>query len=119
MKETRNAIIESTFFGTEDHGIFTAWLTLSYGGSGQGFGGYRLDGPIQQNGRLKGRVGTAYGMQFVMEILRVLGVESWEKLKGTHCRVEADQGKVYRIGNILKDEWFDPDELLRKCKEAA
>ena len=33
-----NAKITSTHLGQEDHGIFTAWLQLDYGGSGQGFG---------------------------------------------------------------------------------
>lgn len=112
--ETRNVIIESTMLGYEDHGILTCWLTLSYGGSGQGFGGYALDEPVFENGdrsKFKGRVGTAYGMQFVVGVMKAVGAESWENLKGMHCRVECEHVKVHRIGHIIKDQWFNPEEL--------
>ena len=48
MREKQNAIIEATALGPEGHGIFSAYLTLNYGGSGQAFGGYALD---KHNGR--------------------------------------------------------------------
>lgn len=116
MSERENAIIESTMLGTEDHGIFTCWLSLKFEGCGQGFGGYGLDEPTHENGQFKGRVGSAYGMDFIMGILKALGVESWEALKGTHCRVERSErfGRIDRIGHILKDQWFDPEALAVK-----
>lgn len=109
--ETMNAKIRSTTLGREDHGIFTAFLNLDYGSSGQSFGGYALDewcGPRSAEGR---RVGTAYGMEFIAEILRTLEVESWEKLPGTVCRVRCEHSKIHAIGHFLKDQWFDPSEL--------
>jgi hypothetical protein len=116
MSERENAIIDSTMLGTEDHGIFTCWLSLTFDDTGQGFGGYGLDEPIHEDGKFKGRIGSAYGMDFIMGILKALSVESWEKLKGTHCRVErADRfGKITKIGHILKDQWFDPEALAEK-----
>ena len=38
--EIRNAVIQSTMLGYEDHGILTCFLHLDYSGAGQGFGGY-------------------------------------------------------------------------------
>ena len=118
-REIKNARIESTMLGTEDHGIFTAYVMLDYGGSGQGFGGYALDTWVGPRDGTGARRGTAYGMQWVIEVCRVVGVTKWEDLKGKHVRVDADFGKIYRIGHIIKDVWFDPAQLLTEEKELA
>lgn len=78
------AKITSTMLGIEDHGIFTAMLYVEYeAGSGQGIGGYTLDQPHRDaNDKFVGRVGTAYGMQFIMGMLKAVGVDAWEKLTG-------------------------------------
>lgn len=75
------AKIEGTMFGWEDHGILTAMLTLGYvAGSFQGAGGYCLD---ESTGAPDyARRGTAYGLDHVMQIMRVVGVNQWEKVKG-------------------------------------
>ncbi len=109
MSEIINAEIKSTMLGMEGHGIFTVWLNLDFGGSGQGFGGYCLDEPKKVDGEHIGRFGTAYGMQKIMDLLSCLEVESWEKLPKTHIRVEREDrwnGKILRIGHLLKDRWF-------------
>jgi hypothetical protein len=115
----KNALIESTMLGWEDHGILTAWLTFTYDGAGQGFGGYSLDEPIKKDGKFLYRRGTDYGMQFIEGIMKAVGATSWEKLKGMHCRVETDSqsdwgGKIIRIGHIIKEQWFSPEELTPK-----
>jgi hypothetical protein len=108
MKEIKNAQIKSTMLGTEDHGIFTFTLNLDYGGSAQGAGMYALDEPQKdKKGEFLGRFGTANGMQTIMDILDCLEVSSWEALIGEHIRVEADSGQVYKIGHLLKDQWYD------------
>lgn len=77
------AKITKTMLGYEDHGIFTAWLDLSYGSSGQGAGGYSLDTPIQdENDKFLGRVGTASGMDFIIGIIEACGVQKWEDVAG-------------------------------------
>jgi hypothetical protein len=104
--EIKNAIITGTILGKEDHGIFsTVYLYLDYGSSGQGFCGYSLNTP---NGEEDTHIGTAWGMEFILRIMDVLEVTSWEKLPGTHCRVKAEHSKVHAIGHILKNKWFDP-----------
>lgn len=119
MQEIKNASIISTMLGWEDHGILTCWISLDYGGGGQGFGGYGLDEPKfengNRNGKFLGRTGTDYGMQFVEGVMKSIGTESWEKLKGMHCRVEiGEDGRITKIGHFLKDQWFDPKELATK-----
>ncbi len=104
-----NAKITGTMLGVEDHGILTCYLYLDYGDHGcQSFGGYsldRFDGPREAKTM---RTGTAYGMEFVARVLRVVGVDSWEKLKGSVCRVKMTHDKVYAIGNLLSEKWFEP-----------
>lgn len=107
-REIRNARIESVRFGKEDHGIMTFYCMLDYGGSGQGFGGWALDSWDQEKGR---RVGTAYGMEWIMRLFAALEVSDMSELVGLPVRVEGTYGTVHRIGHFLKDKWFDPDLL--------
>ncbi len=118
MSEIRNVKIESTMLGWEDHGMLTAWLTVTWPGGGQGFGGYALDEPIQIGGKFSHRQGSDFGMRFVESIIKTVGVESWEKLKGSYCRIDAEHSKIHRLGHLLEDRWFDPQTLLPK-KDAA
>lgn len=77
------AKITNTMLGYEDHGILTVWLTLDYGGSGQGAGGVSLDTPLKdENNKFLRRVGTAEGMDFIIGIMGACGVEKWEDIKG-------------------------------------
>ncbi len=117
--EMKNAVIRSTTLGVEDHGILTFFLHLDYDGSGQGFGGYGLDEPVHENGTFKGRRGTAYGCEAIRRVLEVLGVERWEKLPGTPCRVVAEHTKVNRIGHYLKDQWLDLSALADEFRALA
>jgi hypothetical protein len=116
--EIKNAIIESTMLGIEDHGIFTFWLYLKYDGSGQGAGGHALDDAIKNyEGKFLCRIGTAGGMSIIMEILKVVGVEKWEDLKGKIIRVKAESSKVHAIGNVIKENWLDFSQYFINVKE--
>lgn len=106
MSDTKNAVIRSVMLGREDHGIPTAMIGLDYGDScQQGFGGWGLAGPAMS--------------VFVLGVLDALEVETWEKLVGVSCRVEATYSNVARIGHLLKDKWFDPEEAFRPLRDAA
>lgn len=109
--EIKNAKIQSTSLGYEDNGILTCCLMLNYESGGQGFGMYALDAPPIQRKPGFDRRGTAFGMEFIRRILLTVDVERWEQLPGKHIRVEASEEKVHRIGHIIKDIWFDPEDL--------
>jgi len=94
--------ITSTTLGREDHGIFTAFLTLEGDSIGVGFGGYVFTDS------------SGFGIAFIDGVLSALGVSRWEKLPGTYLRAEFDGGRVVRIGHITKDRWFDPKELAER-----
>lgn len=75
------ATIKSTSLGENDRGIFTAGFELS--GDGWGVfaaGDYALDGAPE--GDSYERTSTAYGMDYIRQLLRVVGVERWEHLIG-------------------------------------
>jgi hypothetical protein len=115
--EIKNARIAATTLGREDHGIMTAWLHLEGYGWGISFGGYAMD---QYDKAAKKRVGSAYGIAFLIGVLDAVGVDSWEKVKGQHVRVELEGwgGKALRIGHITKDTWFDPKALADSMRSA-
>ena len=76
--EIRFGIIERTFLGHEDHGIFTFVLHINFRTSGQGFGtyclSYRPDGDKEHYHPL---IGEAIG-----KICAAVGVTCWEDLMG-------------------------------------
>jgi hypothetical protein len=73
------AKVRSTQLGYEDHGIFTAYIELDFGGSGQSAGGYMLDFYNQEEKRREGR---KEGVEFIAGVLAACGVRTWEEVKG-------------------------------------
>ena len=113
MIETKNAIIESASLSTGDRGFLDCWLTLDYGGSGQGFGGYVLYLPKSySHHEIKSVAG-----HFIFRVMEIAGVESWDKLKGRTIRVKCEHSKVHAIGHIVRDDWFNPSEDFAALKE--
>lgn len=99
--ETKNAIITGSSLTTEDHGILSAWITLDYGGSGQGFGGYVLYSPNKTSD-------ANYAGHFIWRVMEVAGVGKWSDLHGKTVRVRGDHAGIESIGHIVKDMWFCP-----------
>jgi len=104
--EIKNAIIESASLSFADRGILDCSLSLDYGGSGQGFGGYALYLPKSwRHHELKSFAG-----HYLFRVMEVAGVDNWDALKGRTIRVKATNCKVHGIGHIVKDDWFFPGE---------
>lgn len=82
--------IRSTSLGPNDHGLFDAWLNIEWPGGGIGVGGYALDGKPEPGTR--DRVSTAYGMDFIRQIIATVGVSSWEKIPGREVIVLFKEG---------------------------
>ena len=110
-----NAKIVNTMLGYEGHGIETFSLELELETGSISYGGYVLGSP----GENHKRIGTAFGMTAIFELMNVVGVSCWEQLKGKYCRVELESkyGPVKRIGNLLKNEWYDLSEILERTRK--
>jgi len=113
MIEEKNAVITSATITNSDHGCLSAWLTLDYGGAGQGFGGYALYLPkdFKHHKLLSGTAG-----HFIWRCLQIAGVEEWSQLGGKTIRVKATDEKVIAIGHIVNDDWFNPSEDFSKTE---
>lgn len=110
--ETKNAIIESATISSDDHGLLSAWLHLTYGGTGQGFGGYCLYLPKS----FKHHMLLSHAGHFIWRCMEIADVTEWSKLKGKTIRVRCDHSHVEAIGHIVKDDWFNPSEDFKECK---
>lgn len=74
------AVIRSTKLGYEDHGMLTCYIELDFGDtSRQAFGGWSMDAWDPDSGTRKG---IAVGVDMLIGILRVVGVDTWEQLVG-------------------------------------
>ena len=70
----------------EDHGILTAYLHCEWPTGGISVGGYGLDEHAGDKGEYK-REGNAFGLDHLMQIMKTVGVDTWEKLAGKHVIV--------------------------------
>lgn len=104
MLGTKNAIIESATIDVCEYGLLTIWLNLSYGSSGQAFGGYNLYSE-KSDPRDKNVAG-----HFIWRVMEIAGVKNWAHLAGKTIRVKCDHAHVEAIGHIVKDDWFCPSE---------
>lgn len=111
--EEKNAIITSADISNDDHGLLTAWLSLDYGGGGQGFGGYALYLPKAYTHHDKK---AGYAGHFIWRVMEIAGVEHWKDLPGKTIRVRAEHDGVEAIGHIIKDNWFYPKKEFEGLK---
>lgn len=111
--EIKNARITRVDISTRDYASAVLELTLDGDGWGVVYGGYKLATAgtclrreeIESNGK---------GFESILNIMWVIGVDSFSELKGKYVRV-ATKGwgdSVKIIGNILKDEWFDYEKFF-------
>lgn len=112
----KNAKIQSTMLGRENHGIMTFMIYIAADGVTCGVGGYCLD---EFNSTTQTRVFRAKSMEAISKVLEVVGVDKWEDLPEKYIRFE-DNGwgsTVTKIGNIIEDKWFDLREFFGKVTD--
>lgn len=113
---TKNAIIKSATLSTEDHGLLTAWLTLDYGGSGQGFGGHALYLPASYTHHDSQ---SNFAGHFIWRVLEIADVSEWSRLPGKTIRVRGDHSGIHSIGHIVKDDWFCPSDDFKSMERTV
>ena len=114
--EIRNARLKHVSLSMADHGCLTYELTLDGGGIGCVYGGIVLG-----KGYLGAKEfeGSSKGLEALMRIMDVVGVECWEDLTGKYVRfvITGLGGTVGTIGNIIEDKWFNQREFFKELKE--
>lgn len=114
-----NAQITKVSLTMEDYGCLTFWLTLEGNGWGCGFGGYCIGNGYLGATEFIAKRGD--GLEAMMRIMDVVGVSTWEDLKGKYLRVQLPDnnwgGSVKTIGNMIKDKWFNIEEFFATKKE--
>lgn len=108
--EIKNAIIENVKLSFEDRGVLDCWVTLDYGGTGQGFGGYSLYLPKSFRHH---NVDSVAG-HHLYRIMEVSGVTDFSSMKGKAVRVAAENGLIKGMGHITKDDWYYPSKEWSK-----
>ena len=110
--EIENAKITSANLSMADHGILTLRLVLEGAGWGCVYGGYVLGKGYLGADEFEG---SAKGMESIMRIMDVVGVEEFNDLKGKIIRVAikgwGDSVKI--IGNVISDKWFDIESFFK------
>lgn len=106
--EILNAQVTNADLSMEDHGSLVLWLTLNGNGWGVGYGGYGIGKGYVGAAEFKG---YAKGTELIMRVMDTIGVARFQELMGKYVRVavnfSTDGGRVYIIGNIIEDNWFD------------
>ena len=96
--EIKNARITKAELSMADHGCLTMWLTLEGSGWGCGFGGYCLG-----KGYLGAKEfeGSAKGMESIMRIMDVVGVDRFTALKDKYVRAELEGWSYFFEPEVL------------------
>jgi hypothetical protein len=109
--EIKNAQITNVSLSMADHGCLTYGLTLELDCRGGVYGGYCI-------GRAylgaKEFSASNKGLEAMMRIMDVVGVERWEDLNLRYVRIvnPGFGGVIDTIGNIIEDKWFNQREFF-------
>ena len=106
-----NAKIEDVSITMADHGCLTFWTTLKGNGWVTKYGGYAIGYGYLGSETFEG---SSKGLEAMMRIMDTVGVDRWEDLPNHYVRVEYTSlgVSITKIGNIIKDKWFDIKEFF-------
>ena len=102
-----NAVIRDTYFGLGDGAYLTFRICIDYN---EEMTQLKKEGHIIFDLYQWDREWTERVMCIIFEILKVVGVCSWDDLKGKHIRAEQDRifDTISGIGNVSdEDSWID------------
>ena len=109
-----NAVITSADVTLDRECFLSCWLTLDFGGSGQGFGGYVLGAlPEAKAGNHQDQPNLA--AIWLVGVLQAAGVSKLSDAVGKVIRVRKTNywGEILAIGHAIKDDrWFNPKEVF-------
>lgn len=114
MSEIHNAKITDTTITMGDHGCLIFRIILETDAFSVSYGGYCIGNGFLGSDTFTAENGS--GLVAIMRIMDVVGVESWEDLKGKYVRFVDDAwgSPVRKIGNIIEDKWFDIDKFFKE-----
>lgn len=115
MKKLENAKITHADLSMADYGCLTLAISLEGNNWGTVFGGYCIGKGYLGATRF---AGSGKGIEEIMRIMDVVGVDNFSELKGKYVRVEVETGSspIKKIGHIIKDKWFDYNEFYKEAK---
>jgi len=107
-----NAKITNVDLSMADHGVLTLCMSLEGCGWGCVYGGYVLG---------KGYVGakefegSPKGMESIMRIMDIVGVDNFKDMEGKIIRVAIKgwRDTIKIIGNVLLNKWFDAESFYK------
>ena len=111
--EICNAKIYEVTLTMADHGCLTFYIFIEGKSFGCGIGGYWIGHGYLGSDHFDG---LGKGLEVMMKIMNVVGVEKWEDLKGKYVRFVDPGlgGSVTKIGNIIENKWVDIKEEFSK-----
>ena len=116
--EIINCRIKNASLSMKDHGSFTFLLMLDGDGVGIGYGGYCIGKGYLEAPDNYFR-GSAEGIESIMRIMDVVGVEEFSELENKYVRIATKglSSPVKIIGNIIKNKWFDIESFYQEKRK--
>ena len=115
-KKIQNVKITNVSLNFKNYSCFELSITLEGGGYGVVYGGYVLGKAFIEKDYSKCSFeGSAKGMEAIMRIMEVIGVDDLFDCKGKYARIAFGSwgDTVAAIGNITEDKWFDYKEFFK------
>lgn len=105
-----NAKITNVSLNFKDHGVLTLDIIIEGCGWGCCFGGRVFGSGYLGAKEFKG---SEKGIECIMRIMDVIGVEDLFEAKGKYIRVQITSwgGTIEKIGNIISDKWFSYSDV--------